>query len=76
MKIKSGNYDQLRREIQKEINAQVLNPRPSAERWKKSELEKFELAKLKLSHRQAVERAGYDPKIRMNTFEPIRAKVW
>lgn len=74
--INSGETLRRRAEIQKEINARVFKPKPSAEQWKKTEAEKFELAKLKLAHRQEVERAGYDPKKRMNVFEPVNAKVW
>ena len=75
--MESPEYLSKRANMQAEINKDNYKPKDrSSEKWKKTPEEQLLLANLKLQLFTRLRKLGFNPKKRMNEFEPVRAVIW
>ena len=67
-----------RAKVQKEINLNVIPAKFNffEKMFKKTTEEKLQLATSKLQHNEALRKAGFNPKKRLNLSEPVNGNIW
>ena len=75
--MESPEYLAKRANMQAEVNKFNYKPKErSSEKWKKTPEEQLQLANLRLQLFTKLRKLGFDPKKRMNEYEPVRAIIW